>query len=76
MESLEALPSLRYPRIMKAPKRIRASSSKGMTKTLVALPEPLRRRLDTIRRKEGLVVGECIRQALILWLEQRKESGK
>ena len=63
---------MRYPRVMEATKRIRARSSKGMTKTLVALPSPLRRRLEAIRRREGLVMGECIRQALAFWLKHRK----
>ena len=62
---------------MEAPKRVRASSSKGMAKTLVALPSPLRRELEAIRRREGLVMGECIRQALVFWLKhRRKERGK
>lgn len=76
MEGLEAASSLGYLRFMKAPRRIRATSSKGMSKTLVALPEPLRRELEKIRRREGLVMGECIRQALTLWLATRKEGRK
>jgi hypothetical protein len=61
---------------MEAPKRIRAASSKGMTKTLVALPPSLRRELEVIRRREGLVMGECIRQALVFWLKHRRKEGK
>lgn len=59
---------------MEAPKRIRARNSKGMSKTLVALPSPLRRELEAIRRREGLVMGECIRQALAFWLKHRKKE--
>ena len=77
MENLEAIKILRYPTRMGATRRIRAPSSKGMTKTLVALPTPLRRKLDAIRKREGLVMGECIRQAIAFWLEHRKkERGK
>jgi hypothetical protein len=47
-----------------------------MQKTLVALPNPLRRRLDVIRRREGLVLGECIRLALDDWLKHRKERRR
>lgn len=47
-----------------------------MRKTLVALPDPLRRQLDAIRRQEGLVLGECIRQALAFWFKHRKERGR
>jgi Arc/MetJ-type ribon-helix-helix transcriptional regulator len=47
-----------------------------MTKTLVAIPDSLRKKLDAIRRREGLVLSECVRQALTLWLEHRKERGK
>ena len=63
---------------MRAPKRIRAASAQGMRKTLVAIPNPLRRRLEAIRRREGLVLGECVRQALETWLKlrSRKERGK
>jgi metal-responsive CopG/Arc/MetJ family transcriptional regulator len=61
---------------MKRPRRVRAASSKGMRKTLVALPAGLRRKLDVIRQREGLVLGECIRQALEQWLEQRRGAGK
>lgn len=57
---------------MKAPKRIRAESSEGMTKTLVALSPALRRELEAVRKREGLVMGECIRQALVFWLKHRK----
>jgi hypothetical protein len=74
MENLEAVTILRYPTHMGTKRRIRAQSSKGMTKTLVALPTPLRRKLDAVRRREGLVMGECIRQALAFWLEHRKEE--
>lgn len=74
--ALEAANFLRYPRNMGDPKRVRAASSKGMSKTLVALPSPLRRELEAIRRREGLVLGECIRQALALWLKHRKKGGK
>jgi hypothetical protein len=56
---------------MGATKRIRAESSTGMRKTLVALPDPMRRRLDAIRKREGLVLGECVRQALAMWLARR-----
>ena len=69
------LNSLRYPRRMGPLKRIRAQSSKGMRKTLVAIPEAMRRRLDGIRRSEGLVLGECVRQALALWLATRERKG-
>jgi len=56
-------------------KRIRAASSQGMRKTLVAIPIQLRRRLDAIRKREGLVLGECVRQALVLWLKNRNREG-
>ena len=46
-----------------------------MTKTLVALPAPLRRELEAVRRNEGLVMGECIRQALGFWLKHRRKEG-
>ena len=59
---------------MGAPKRIRARNSKGMSKTLVALPTALRRKLEAIRRREGMVMGECIRQALAFWLKHRKKE--
>jgi metal-responsive CopG/Arc/MetJ family transcriptional regulator len=47
-----------------------------MKKTIIALPEPMRRRLDSIRKREGLVMGECIRQAVAYWLEHRKECSR
>lgn len=37
----------------------------------------MRRRLDAIRKREGLMMGECVRQALALWLAQRNRvKGK
>jgi len=45
-----------------------------MSKTLVALPPLVRRELEAIRKREGLVMGECIRQALVFWLKHRKEG--
>jgi len=60
---------------MGRPKRIRAKSSQGMRKTLVAIPSQLRRKLDAIREREGLVLGECVRQALEAWLKQRSREG-
>ena len=73
--SLTGLPFLRYLRDMARTKRIRARSSKGMQKTLVAIPDQVRRQLDAIRKREGLVLGECVRQALALWLKNRNREG-
>ncbi|MBI1799985.1 MAG: hypothetical protein HYR73_09930 [Candidatus Eisenbacteria bacterium] len=47
-----------------------------MRKTLVAIPDPMRRRLDAIRKSDGLVLGECVRQALVLWLARRDRERK
>jgi hypothetical protein len=69
-------PTLRYPRQVGTLKRIRARSSEGMRKTLVAIPDSMRRRLDAIREREGLVLGECVRQALAQWLGQRRRSRR
>lgn len=46
-----------------------------MRKTLVAIPDGVRRQLDAIRKREGLVLGECVRQALALWLKRRNREG-
>jgi hypothetical protein len=47
-----------------------------MRKTLVAIPNHLRRRLEAIRKTEGLVLGECVRQALAAWLKQRDRTRR
>src|SRR2546429_442539 len=59
---------------MGKPRRIRARSSEGMTKTLVALPTSLRRKLDAIRRREGLVLGECMRHVVEHFGSERRAA--
>jgi hypothetical protein len=58
-------------------KRIRASSSKGMVRTSIALPEALHRRYKLASVETGAVVTELLRRAAAEWIEKyRPRKGR
>lgn len=40
----------------------------------VRIPKPMREELATVVEEEGKTESECVREAIALWLEQRKKK--
>jgi len=55
-------------------KRIRATSSKGMVRTSVTLPEDLLRRFKLASIETGAVVTELLRRAAAEWIDRYRKG--
>lgn len=56
------------------PKRVRATSRKGMAPLLVAFPKAMLAALARISRETGLTRNEVVRRAVTEWLERHRKG--